>query len=73
MRVSFQIVSLLAVSLCFIRQSLATCLLLYGCERSSLLEIRMITEDEIKDLPSRFVPIFCSYVVEHFMSFTGEK
>jgi hypothetical protein len=39
----------------FIRHSLATCLLLYGCERNVIMSLEMITEDEIRGLPSRFV------------------
>jgi hypothetical protein len=42
-------------SLRFVRQSLSTCLLLYGCSRDTLLTCDMILDDEIKDLPSRFV------------------
>ncbi|TDL27495.1 hypothetical protein BD410DRAFT_782583 [Rickenella mellea] len=37
----------------FIRQSLATCLLLYGCERRHLLSVGMVKEHEINHLPSR--------------------
>ncbi|KAG0707722.1 hypothetical protein DFH29DRAFT_594927 [Suillus ampliporus] len=37
----------------FIRQSLATCLLLYGCDRAMLVSNGMITEEDIKNLPSR--------------------
>jgi hypothetical protein len=37
----------------FIRQSLATCLLLYGCDRASLTSNEIITEGDIKNLPSR--------------------
>ncbi|KAG1782540.1 hypothetical protein EV702DRAFT_387062 [Suillus placidus] len=37
----------------FIRQSLATCLLLYGCDRAMLTSNEMITEEEIKHFPSR--------------------
>ncbi|KAH9946036.1 uncharacterized protein BXZ73DRAFT_86240 [Epithele typhae] len=36
-----------------IRQSLATCLLLYGCDRTYLQTCGMILEDEVKGLPSR--------------------
>ncbi|THU91128.1 hypothetical protein K435DRAFT_727522 [Dendrothele bispora CBS 962.96] len=39
--------------LCFIRQSLAACLLLYGCDRQKLLQQQMIKDSEINDLPSR--------------------
>ncbi|KAG1756739.1 uncharacterized protein EDB91DRAFT_1332497 [Suillus paluster] len=37
----------------FIRQSLATCLLLYGCDRAMLDSNGMITEKDITNLPSR--------------------
>ncbi|KAG1803828.1 uncharacterized protein HD556DRAFT_1226659 [Suillus plorans] len=37
----------------FIRQCLATCLLLYGCDRAMLTSNEMITEEDIKILPSR--------------------
>ncbi|KAK0459777.1 uncharacterized protein EV420DRAFT_1620288 [Desarmillaria tabescens] len=37
----------------FIRQTLATCLLLYGCNRTKVVEMEMIYNDEVKDLPSR--------------------
>ncbi|PBK96908.1 hypothetical protein ARMGADRAFT_1010439 [Armillaria gallica] len=37
----------------FIRQTLATCLLLYGCNRTKVTELEMIYNDEIKDIPSR--------------------
>ncbi|SJL00441.1 uncharacterized protein ARMOST_03754 [Armillaria ostoyae] len=37
----------------FIRQTLATCLLLYGCNRTEVMELEMIYNDEIKDIPSR--------------------
>ncbi|KAG2078289.1 hypothetical protein BDR04DRAFT_1131999 [Suillus decipiens] len=40
-------------ALTFIRQSLATCLLLYGCDRAMLTSNEMITEADIKNLPSR--------------------
>ncbi|TFK89146.1 hypothetical protein K466DRAFT_545801 [Polyporus arcularius HHB13444] len=36
-----------------IRQSLATCLLLYGCEREFLLSSGLVLETEIRGLPSR--------------------
>ncbi|KAG1878063.1 hypothetical protein DFJ58DRAFT_648717 [Suillus subalutaceus] len=42
-----------ASALTFIRQSLATCLLLYGCDRAMLTSNEMITEEDIKNLPSR--------------------
>ncbi|KAJ7709877.1 hypothetical protein B0H17DRAFT_1029591 [Mycena rosella] len=37
----------------FIRKSLGTCLLLYGCDRTKIAELDLITEKEIEDLPSR--------------------
>ncbi|KAG1891051.1 hypothetical protein F4604DRAFT_1566337 [Suillus subluteus] len=40
-------------ALTFIRQCLATCLLLYGCDRAMLTSNEMITEEDIKNLPSR--------------------
>ncbi|KAI0748219.1 hypothetical protein C8Q80DRAFT_1104066 [Daedaleopsis nitida] len=36
-----------------IRQSLSTCLVLYGCERGFLLSSGMVLESEIRGLPSR--------------------
>ncbi len=36
-----------------IRQSLATCLLLYGCDRTFLISSGLILESEIQGLPSR--------------------
>ncbi|TBU65728.1 hypothetical protein BD310DRAFT_803111 [Dichomitus squalens] len=36
-----------------IRQSLATCLLLYGCDRTFLISAGLILESEIQGLPSR--------------------
>lgn len=36
-----------------IRQSLATCLLLYGCDRAFLTSSGLILESEIQGLPSR--------------------
>ncbi|KAJ6630829.1 hypothetical protein B0H10DRAFT_1938967 [Mycena sp. CBHHK59/15] len=43
----------LDIILTFIRQSLGACLLLYGCDRSKTVELNLITEDDINDLPSR--------------------
>ncbi|KAJ7235476.1 hypothetical protein B0H12DRAFT_1141671 [Mycena haematopus] len=37
----------------FIRKSFATCLLLYGSDRSKILELDLITEQETDELPSR--------------------
>ncbi|KAK0210802.1 hypothetical protein DFS33DRAFT_1251098 [Desarmillaria ectypa] len=42
-----------AYRLDFIRQTLATCLLLYGCNRTKVVELGMVYNDEIKDMPSR--------------------
>ncbi|KAJ7774577.1 hypothetical protein DFH07DRAFT_865871 [Mycena maculata] len=39
--------------LTFIRKSLATCLLLYGSERNTIMELDLIVEDEVDGLPSR--------------------
>ncbi|KAG7452502.1 uncharacterized protein BT62DRAFT_879722 [Guyanagaster necrorhizus] len=39
--------------LAFIRQTLATCLLLYGCNRSKIVDLEMVHNDEIKDMASR--------------------
>ncbi|EGN95947.1 hypothetical protein SERLA73DRAFT_93794 [Serpula lacrymans var. lacrymans S7.3] len=36
-----------------LRKSLATCLLLYGCERSFLRSLGLVTKDDISYLPSR--------------------
>lgn len=49
-------------SFTFVRISLGTCLLLYGCERNKIIESEMITEDEIKSLPSRCVLGFISSI-----------
>ncbi|KAJ7632645.1 hypothetical protein FB45DRAFT_913016 [Roridomyces roridus] len=38
--------------LIFIRKSLATCLLLYGSDRTKIVDLKLIT-DEVDDLPSR--------------------
>ncbi|KAJ6596919.1 hypothetical protein DFH09DRAFT_972654 [Mycena vulgaris] len=43
----------LALVLSFIRKSLGTCLLLYGSDRSRIVELELISEKEIEDLPSR--------------------
>ncbi|KAH9951250.1 hypothetical protein B0H21DRAFT_272251 [Amylocystis lapponica] len=43
----------LAKNLAFIRQSLAICLLLYGCQRDHAIELGMIQQQEITGLPSR--------------------
>ncbi|RDB21389.1 hypothetical protein Hypma_011626 [Hypsizygus marmoreus] len=40
-------------SISFIRISLGTCLLLYGCERSKLIELDVIKKEDIQGLPSR--------------------
>lgn len=40
-------------SLVFVRLSLGTCLTLYGCERSKLLSLKMILDEEVEGLPSR--------------------
>ncbi|GAW10310.1 hypothetical protein LENED_012563 [Lentinula edodes] len=37
----------------FIKQSLVTCLLLYGCDREKLQSTDLVTKDDIKDLPHR--------------------
>ncbi|KAF9464728.1 hypothetical protein BDZ94DRAFT_1255766 [Collybia nuda] len=37
----------------FVRVSLGTCLLLYGCDRRKIIELGMIKESDIKALPSR--------------------
>ncbi|KAF8844936.1 hypothetical protein BDN67DRAFT_942465 [Paxillus ammoniavirescens] len=37
----------------FVRRSLSICLLLYGCERTLLLSLGLVKEDEVKNLPSR--------------------
>ena len=41
--------------LSIIRQSLAACLLIYGCERTSILATGMVDINDIEDLPSRSV------------------
>lgn len=40
-----------------IRQSLAACLLICGCERASILALGMVDINEIQDLPSRLVKL----------------
>lgn len=40
-------------SLTIIRFSLASCLLIYGCIRDNIVELDLISEQEIRDLPSR--------------------
>lgn len=42
-------------SLRIIRHSLASCLRIYGCERSSVVSAGIVQEDEIHELPSRSV------------------
>jgi hypothetical protein len=37
----------------FIRQSLASCLLLYGCDRNTLIDLNMLGDADMKGLPSR--------------------
>ncbi|KAJ7109404.1 hypothetical protein C8R44DRAFT_286771 [Mycena epipterygia] len=43
----------LPLVLSFIRKSLGTCLLLYGSDRNKIVELDLITEEDIDDLPSR--------------------
>ncbi|KIL00116.1 hypothetical protein PAXRUDRAFT_821994 [Paxillus rubicundulus Ve08.2h10] len=43
--------SLTAIDL--VRRSLSICLLLYGCERTLLLSLGLVNEDEVRNLPSR--------------------
>jgi len=40
-------------SLAVIRQSFAVCLLVYACDRTSIREVGLIEEDELKDMVSR--------------------
>ncbi|KIP09568.1 hypothetical protein PHLGIDRAFT_67270 [Phlebiopsis gigantea 11061_1 CR5-6] len=42
-----------ADALAFVRQSLAVCLVLYGCDRQYLVSYGLVREEEIKHLPSR--------------------
>lgn len=37
----------------FLKQSLATCLLLFGCEREKIISLGFVKEAEVADLPSR--------------------
>lgn len=37
----------------FLKQSLATCLLLFGCEREKIISLGFVDEAEVADLPSR--------------------
>ncbi|KAJ7685226.1 hypothetical protein DFH06DRAFT_1157872 [Mycena polygramma] len=39
--------------LAFLRKSFGTCLLLYGSDRSRIVELGLITENEVDELPSR--------------------
>uniref|UniRef100_A0A8H8CNC3 Phorbol-ester/DAG-type domain-containing protein n=1 Tax=Psilocybe cubensis TaxID=181762 RepID=A0A8H8CNC3_PSICU len=41
------------ISVSVIRRSLAACLRLYGCERSSIIAAGMVLPEELEDLPSR--------------------
>ena len=43
----------------FIRQSLASCLVLFGCDRNRLIELGMIIDDETRGFPPRY------YVASH--------
>jgi hypothetical protein len=56
----------------FIRQTLAICLVLYGCERNLLVTAQMIADDEVKDLPSRLV-YFITWVHSVESRTTGEN
>lgn len=57
--VSFLILCVLELTfifrLTFVRQSLGSCLLLYGVERATLQDAGFLREDEVRDLPSRYV------------------
>ena len=57
---------LLGPRIIFLRQSLSTCLLLYGCERNKLLSTGMVVHEEITGLLSRYV-IPYSYMSETFL------
>lgn len=46
---------LICISISFIQISLGTCLLLYGCDRIKTKEHKMIKEEDVMRLPSRFV------------------
>jgi len=37
----------------FLKQSLAACLLLFGCEREKVISLGFVEETEVADLPSR--------------------
>ena len=39
--------------LTFIRMSLATCLLLYGCDRHYIISLDFVKKEEVDHLPSR--------------------
>ncbi len=47
--------AVMCYSLQVIRQSLATCLLLYGCNRAFLISSGLVLESEVRGLPSRYV------------------
>lgn len=55
----------------FIRQSLATCLLLYGCDREALKSGGIILEEEIKVLVSRKVHLALLCTIDLPISFLG--
>lgn len=38
----------------FIRQSLAACLVLFGCDRNRLIELGMVIDDETRGLPPKY-------------------
>jgi hypothetical protein len=50
-----KVMSNLSRSLNLIRHSLGVCLLLYGCDRSKLLDSGLIKQEEVQKLPSRLV------------------
>jgi hypothetical protein len=59
-------ICLMSRSVRFIRQTLAVCLLLYGCERNALISTQMIIDGEVKDLPSRRVSLT---IIRHAANF----
>ncbi|KAF9227889.1 hypothetical protein BS17DRAFT_410421 [Gyrodon lividus] len=48
-----QTTNLSSTAVDFVRRSLSICLLLYGCERTLLLSLALVKEEEVRNLPSR--------------------
>jgi hypothetical protein len=59
-------------SLIIIRMSLSACLLLYGCDRSKLVDIGLILNSEVENLPSRYAYCDTHYTIVE-LHFTRRK